>query len=146
MLSSSENLHIIESLGLIIVSHNNVLDQQSVERVITDLKSNPFFRKEYSILIDIRKANTELNFEEIEDLSHFVFENIDDTGLKKFAILTSESLLNKAVQYVRSYKHSSKYQVFSALEPALHWLKVPQDRKSQVEIKLKHLNTLKTNT
>ena len=141
MLSSSENLHIIESLGLIIVSHNNVLDQQSVERVITDLKSNPFFRKEYSILIDIRKANTELNFEEIEDLSHFVFENIDDTGLKKFAILTSESLLNKAVQYVRSYKHSSKYQVFSALEPALHWLKVPQDRKFQVEIKLKHLNT-----
>ena len=36
MLSSSENLHIIESLGLIIVSHNNLLDQQSVERVITD--------------------------------------------------------------------------------------------------------------
>lgn len=140
MLSSSENLHIIESLGLIIVSHNNLLDQQSVERVITDLRNNPFFRKEYSILIDIRNANTELNFEEIEDLSQFVFDNIDDTGLNKFAILTSESLLNKAVQYVRSYKHSSKYQVFSALEPALHWLKVPQDRKSQIELKLSYLN------
>ncbi|WP_372649824.1 hypothetical protein [Draconibacterium sp.] len=140
MLSSSENLHIIESLGLIIVSHNNLLDQQSVERVITDLKSNPFFRKEYSILIDIRKANTGLNFAEIEDLSHFVFDKIDDTGLNKFAILTSESLLNKAVQYVRSYKHSSKYQVFSALEPALHWLKVPQDRKSQIDLKLSYLN------
>ncbi|WP_321345081.1 hypothetical protein [uncultured Draconibacterium sp.] len=140
MLSSSENLHIIESLGLIIVSHNNLLDQQSVERVITDLKSNPFFRKEYSILIDIRKANTGLNFAEIEDLSHFVFENIDDTGLNKFAILTSESLLNKAVQYVRSYKHSSKYQVFSALEPALNWLKVPQDRKFQIDLKLSYLN------
>ncbi|WP_319590195.1 hypothetical protein [uncultured Draconibacterium sp.] len=139
MLSSSENLYIIESLGLIIVSHNNLLNQQSVERVITDLKNNPFFRKEYSILVDIRNANTELNFEEIEDLSQFVFDNIDDTGLNKIAILTSESLLNKAVQYVRSYKHSSKYQVFSALEPALHWLKVPQDRKSQVEIRLKHL-------
>ncbi|WP_297098879.1 hypothetical protein [uncultured Draconibacterium sp.] len=140
MLSSSENLHIIESLGLIIVSHNNLLDQQSVERVITDLKSNPLFRKEYSILIDIRKANTGLNFAEIEDLSHFVFDKIDDTGLNKFAILTSESLLNKAVQYVRSYKHSSKYQVFSALEPALHWLKVPQDRKSQIDLKLSYLN------
>ena len=140
MLSSSENLHIIESLGLIIVSHNNLLDQQSVERVITDLKSNPFFRKEYSILIDIRKANTGLNFAEIEDLSQFVFDNIDDTGLNKFAILASESLLNKAVQYVRSYKHSSKYQVFSALEPALHWLKVPQDRKFQIDLKLSYLN------
>ncbi|WP_372649106.1 hypothetical protein [Draconibacterium sp.] len=140
MLSSSENLHIIESLGLIIVSHNNLLNQQSVERVITDLKNNPFFRKEYSILIDIRKANTELNFVEIEDLSQFVFDNIDDTGLNKFAILTSELLLNKAVQYVRSYKHSSKYQVFSALEPALHWLKVPQDRKSQIDLKLSYLN------
>ena len=140
MLSSSENLHIIESLGLIIVSHNNLLDQQSVERVITDLRNNPFFRKEYSILIDIRNAKADLNFVEIEDLSHFVFDNIDDTGLNKFAILTSESLLNKAVQYVRSYKHSSKYQVFSALEPALHWLKVPQDRKSQIELKLSYLN------
>ena len=139
MLSSSENLHIIESLGLIIVSHNNLLNQQSVERVITDLKNNPFFRKEYSILIDIRKANADLNFVEIEDLSQFVFENIDDTGLNKFAILTSDSLLNKAVQDVRSYKHSSKYQVFSALEPALHWLKVPQGRKSQVELKLSYL-------
>ena len=140
MLSSSENLHIIESLGLIIVSHNNLLDQQSVERVITDLISNPFFRTEYSILIDIRNANTELNFAEIEDLSHFVFDNIDDTGLDKFAILASESLLNKAVHYVISYKHSSKYQVFSALEPALHWLKVPQDRKSQIDLKLSYLN------
>ena len=112
MLSSDENIHIIESLRLIIVSHNNLLDQQSVERVITDLKSNPFFRKEYSILIDIRNANTQLNFAEIEDLSHFVFDNIDHTGLKKFVILASESQLNKAVQYVRSYKHSSKYQFF----------------------------------
>jgi len=140
MLSSSENLHIIESLGLIIVSHNNLLDQQSVERVINNLKSNPFFQKEYSILIDIRKANADLNFVEIEDLSQFVFENIDDTGLNKFAILTSDSLLNKAVQYVRSYKHSSKYQVFSALEPALHWLKVPQNRKPQIELKLGYLS------
>ncbi|WP_319503275.1 hypothetical protein [uncultured Draconibacterium sp.] len=140
MLSSSENLHIIESLRLIIVSHNNLLDQQSVERVITDLKSNPFFRKEYCILIDIRSANTELNFEEIEDLSNFVFDNIDDTGLNKFAILASESQLNKAVQYVRSYKHSSKYQVFSALEPVLHWLKVPQNRKTQIELKLAYLS------
>ena len=139
MLSSSESLHIIESLGLIIVSYNNLLDQQSVEQVITNLKSNPFLRKEYFILIDIRNANTELNFVEIEDLSNFVFDNIDDTGLNKFAILASESLLNKAVQYVRSYKHSSKYQVFSALEPALHWLKVPQDRKTQIELKLGYL-------
>ncbi|WP_297097143.1 hypothetical protein [uncultured Draconibacterium sp.] len=141
MLSSSENLHIVESLGLIIVSHNNLLDQQSVERVINNLKSNPFFQKEYSILIDIRNASTELNFKEIEDLSHIVFDNIDDTGLNKFAILTSESLLNKAVQYVRSYKHSSKYQVFSALEPALYWLKVPQERKSQIELKLGYLSS-----
>ncbi|WP_321995573.1 hypothetical protein [Draconibacterium orientale] len=140
MLSSSENLHIIESLGLIIVSHNNLLDQQSVERVITDLKNNPFFRKEYSILIDIRNANTKLNFEEIEDLSHFVFDNIDETGLGKFAILASESQLNKAVQYVRSYRHSSKYQVYSRLEAALHWLKVPQNRIPQIELKLGYLS------
>ena len=83
-----------------------------------------------------------MNFEEIEDLSHFVFDNIDHTGLKKFAILASESQLNKAVQYVRSYKHSSKYQVFSALEPALHWQKVPQNRKTQIELKPGYLSRL----
>ena len=68
MLFSNENIHIIESLVLIIASHNNLLNQQSVEKVITDLKSNPIFRKEYSILIDIRNVTTELNFEKIEDL------------------------------------------------------------------------------
>lgn len=140
MLSSNENVHIVESLGLIIVSHNDLLNQQSVERVISTLKSNPFFSKEYCILIDIRNATTGLNFEEIEDLSNFVFDNIDDTGLNKFAILASESQLNKAVHYVRNYRHSSKYQVFSNLEAALHWLKIPQDRKPQVEIKLGYLN------
>ena len=68
MLFSNENIHIIESLVLIIASHNKLLNQQSVKKVITDLKSNPIFRKEYSILIDIRNVTTELNFEKIEDL------------------------------------------------------------------------------
>ena len=81
MLFSNENIPIIESLVLIIASHNNLLNQQSVEKVITDLKSNPIFRKEYSILIDIRNVTTELNFEKIEDLSHFLFDNINETDL-----------------------------------------------------------------
>jgi len=136
---SNENFHIIESLGLVIVSHNNLLNQDSVNNVITKIKSNPFFNEEYFVLIDIRNAKVELDSEEIEKLSDFVYANLKETGLKKFAILTSESQLNKAIEFVRYYRHSSKFQIFSNLEAALYWLKKPQQNKQQIEIKLNYL-------
>jgi len=136
---SNENFHIIESLGLVIVSHNNLLNQDSVGNIITKIKSNPFFKEEYFILIDIRNAKIELDSEEIENLSDFVYDNLKDTGLKKFAIIASESQLNKAVGFVRSYKHSSKFQIFSNIEAALYWLKKPQQNKEQIEIKINYL-------
>lgn len=136
----AENIHIIESLRLLIVAHNSLLNQQSVGNVIAELKTNPFFTEDYFVLIDIRNADTKLTIEEIEDLSSFVYKNIDGTGLKKFAILATKSQTNKTVHFVRNYKHSSKYQVFSTLEAALFWLKIPQDRKSQIEIKLDYLH------
>lgn len=140
MMPKAENIHIIESLRLVIVTHNSLLNQQSVSNVITELGSNPFFQEEYFVLIDIRNADTNLTIEEIEHLSSFVYENLNETGLKKFAILATKSQINKTVHFVRNYKHSSKYQVFSSLEPALFWLKIPQERKSQIEIKLDYLH------
>ena len=136
----AENIHIIGSLGLLIVAHNSLLNMQSVSNVIIELKNNPFFQEEYSVLIDIRNADTNLTIEEIEDLSSFVYENLNGIEVKKFAIIATESQTNKTVHFVRNYKHSSKYQVFSTLEAALFWLKVPQDRKSQIEIKLNYLH------
>ena len=136
---SNENFHIVESLGLVIISHNNLLNQDSVDNIITKIKSNPFFKEEYFVLIDIRNAKIELDSEEIDNLSDFVYANLKETGLKKFAILASELQLNKAVDFVRSYKHSSKFQIFSNLEAALYWLKKPQQNKQQIEIKLNYL-------
>ncbi len=141
MMPKAENIHIVESFRLVIVSHNGMLNKQSVSNVITELESNPFFQEEYFVLIDIRNADTNLTIDEIEDLSIFVYEKLNGTGVKKFAILATESQTNKTVHFVRNYKHSSKYQVFSMLEPALFWLKIPQDRKSQIEIKLDYLHT-----
>jgi len=137
---SNENFHIIESLGLIIVSHNNLLNQQSVEKIITEIKENPFFKEEYFVLIDIRNSYIKMTSEEVENMSDYVYDNLNETGLKKFAILASALQLNKAVEFVLNYKQSSKYQVFSTLEAALYWLKIPLQRKSQIEIKLDYLS------
>ncbi len=138
-MSSLENLHIVESLGLLIVSHNNLVDQSSVDKIITKIKSNPFFKEEYFVLIDITKANIQQSSEDIENLSNFVYDNLKETGLKKFAILATSAQLNRAVEFVHNYKQSSKYQVFSTLEAALNWLRIPQQNKQQIEIKINYL-------
>ena len=139
---SNENFHIIESLGLIIVSHNHLLDQISVEKIINEIKSNPFFKEEYFVLIDIRRANIKMNSEDIQDLSNYVYDILKETVLKKFAILASESQMNKTVEFIRAYRESSKYQIFLSLHAALSWLSIPVERKHQVQVKLNYLETL----
>lgn len=139
MKHKSEHIFILESLSLVIVSHNSMLNEHSVGNVITELKNNPFFQEKYVVLIDIRNADTKISVDEIEKLSSFVYENLDGTDLKKLAILSTTQQINKTVQFVRNYKRSSKYQVFSTLDAALHWLKVPLQKKSEVEIKLQYL-------
>ncbi len=99
-------------------------------------------REDCFVLIDIRKAIIELDSDEIADLSNFVYEHLGHTSLRKFAILSPNAHLSKTVQFVRNYKHSSKYQVFTTLEPLLNWLKIPQSRKRQIQIKLDHFNQL----
>jgi len=141
-MSSVENIHIIESLRLLLVSHHNLLNQESIGRTIAEVNTNPFFREEYLILIDIRNAKIEIDTDEIEELATFVFEKLGHTALQKFAVLASNAQTDKTVHFVRNYKHSSKYQIFSTLEAALNWLKIPQQRKSQIQLKLDYLSQL----
>jgi len=141
-MSSVENIHIIESLRLLLVSNHDLLNQESIGRTIAEVHINPFFREEYIILIDIRNAKIEIDTDEIEELATFVFEKLGHTALQKFAVLATNAQTDKIVQFVRSYRHSSKYQVFSTFEAALNWLKIPQQRKSQVQLKLDYLKQL----
>ena len=97
---SNENFHIIESLGLVIVSHYNLINQDSVDKIIKEVNRDPFFREDYFVLLDIRNAKIELNSEDIENLSNFVYDNLKDTGLKEFAILASELQQNKDIEFV----------------------------------------------
>lgn len=144
-MSSVENIHIIESLRLLLVYHHNLLNQKSIGRTIAEVHTNPFFREEYLILIDIRNAKIEIDTDEIEALATFVYEKLGHTALQKFAVLASNAQTSKTVQFVRNYKHSSKYQVFSTLEAALNWLKIPLQRKSQIQLKLDYLKQLSSN-
>ncbi|WP_163717592.1 hypothetical protein [Mangrovibacterium lignilyticum] len=122
-----------------IISHRNLLNKETIGRIITEINAIPFLREDYFVLIDIRKAIIELDSDEIADLSNFVYDQLDHR-LQKFAILSPNAHLSKTVQFVRNYKHSSKYQVFTTLEPLLNWLKVPQSRKYQIQIKLDYFN------
>jgi len=94
------------------------------------------------VIVDIRNANINMTEDDIEEVSTFVFENIQQNSIKKFAILvlTAEQT-TKAVEFVHHYKQSSLYQVFDFLDAALSWLKIPSANKSQIEIKLEYLTT-----
>ena len=138
-MGANENFQIIENLGLIIVSQNDKLNHERIETVISDLAGNPFFKRGYDVLIDVRNSVTKMKSGEIEIFRNFVFNNLTEIGINKFAILSRVSPIYKTVEFVRYYKQSSRYQVFSSLNAALYWLGIPVDRKLQVNIKLTYL-------
>lgn len=138
-MNSGDSFHFVESLGLIIVSHHDALQQQNIDKVLSEFEVNPYFAKGVNVLIDVRKANIVSNMEEIKAISLLVYRKLNGSKLEKLAILTDTPQLNKVVKFVKVYKQSSKYQVFPNLEGAMHWLKIPMNRKTQIEVKLDYL-------
>ena len=137
----NSNYLIDKNLKLILVSHKNELTQYEIKKNIQSLKENPYLESDYSVIVDIRNAIVNMTEDDIEEANTFVYENSQQSGLKKFAILvlTAEQT-SRAVEFVHHYKQSSFYQVFKSLDAALSWLKIPSVNKSQVEIKLEYLN------
>jgi len=138
-MSLGDSFHFIESLKLIVVSHHSNVEQQNVERILNEFDTNPYFLKADKALIDMRKANIKVDSEAIKETSSLVYQKLNDKGIDKLAILIDTPQINKVVEYVKAYQQSSKYQVFANLEGALHWLKIPADRKEQIEVKLNYL-------
>lgn len=138
-MKSVDSFHFIESLGLIIVSHHSQMQQQNVESILKEFETNPFFSKADKVLIDMRKAEIKVDLDEIKETSALVYSNLNDKGIDKFALLVDTPQINKVVEFVKAYQESSKYQVFPNLEGAMHWLKIPAERKNQIEVKLGYL-------
>lgn len=140
-MNTGDSFHFIESLSLIIISHHDVLQQQNIEKVLAQFEVNPFFAKGVNILIDVRKANITVYLDEIKAISTLVYTKLNDSRIEKLAILTDTPQINKVVEFVKSYKQPSKYQVFANIEGAMHWMKIPNERKTQIEVKLDYLVT-----
>ena len=138
-MNSGDSFHFIESLKMIIVSHHSNVEQQNVESILNEFDTNPYFLKANLALIDMRKANIKVDSEVIKETSSLVYKKLNDKGIDKLAILIDTPQINKVVEYVKAYQQSSKYQVFANLEGAMHWLKIPADRKEQIEVKLNYL-------
>ena len=138
-MNSNDNFHIIENMGLIVVSHDDMFSQEKIKDVILDLVSNPFFKRGYDVLIDIRNSVIILTSKEIEVLRKFIINYLKEFGINKFALLSTSSRINTAVEFVRHYRQSSRYRVFSSTDDALYWLGIPYERKPQVKIVLTYL-------
>lgn len=136
---NSDNFHIIESLNLLLVSHHSTFKKENIESILNEFDVNPFFTNGVKALIDMRKAVILANMDEIKEISVLVFEKLKDRNIDKLAILIDTSQINKVVEFVKAYQQSSNYQVFAKLEGALHWLKIPSERKEQIEVKLDYL-------
>ena len=117
------------------------MPKYEIIKIIQSAKENPHLESDYSVIVDVRNAHINMTEDDIEEASTFVYENSQQFGIKKFAILvlTAEQT-TRAVEFVHHYKQSSFYQVFKSLDAALSWLKIPAVNKSQVEIKLEYLN------
>jgi len=135
-MNSNDSFQIIEGLKLIVVVHKNIITINSISQIIQEVLHNPYFKSDYSVIIDIRNANIKMSSDEIEETSKFVFDQLHHIDLKKLAIIATMAQTKKAVEFVRFYRESSKYQVFTSMEAALHWLKIPIIRKSQIALRL----------
>lgn len=138
-MNTNDSFHLIESLNLLIVSHHNTLHQRNVETILHEFDVNPFFAKGVIVLIDMRKADIMVDSDEIKEVSSLIFKKFNDRNIKKLAILIDAPQINKVVEFVKLYQQSCKYQVFANLESAMHWLKIPSERKEQIEVKLEYL-------
>lgn len=138
-MNSGDSFHFIESLKLIVVSHHSNVEQQNVESILNEFDTNPYFSSADKVLIDMRKAEIKVDSEVIKKTSTLVYNKLSGKGIQNLAILIDTPQINKVVEYVKAYQQSSKYQVFANLEGALHWLKIPADRKEQIEVKLNYL-------
>jgi len=143
-MNSNNSFQIVQGLRLVIVVHRNNLTREGISEMLNDVLQNPFFQSDFSVVIDIRNAEISMETDEIEGISKLAYGQLSKTGLKKLAILTKTlSQTNKAVEFVRFYKESTKYQVFTTLEAALHWLHIPMERKTQIEVRLGWMNSRK---
>ena len=138
-MDTNKNFHIIRNLGLIIVSHDEIINQESIETVLSGLIGNPFLKHNYKVLIDVRNSVIKMTTEEINILSSFAFNKLKAIGIKKFALLVTTSQINEALEFVDYYRQPKKYRVFSSFDSALYWLGIPIERKSQVKIILIYL-------
>lgn len=138
-MGAKDKIQIIESLGLVLVSHNDTLNQESVEKIITGIVCNPFIKDEYNVLIDIRNSIIKITSEEIEFLSNFFYENLKEYGFKKIAILATVIQTSKVEEFIHYFRQSSRYQVFSFADSAVNWLGIPVERKALVKIKLTYI-------
>lgn len=136
---SGNSYHFIESLRLLIVCHHSKMRQQNVESILREFETNPFFAQADKVLIDMRKAEIKVDSDEIKATSSLVYKKLNGKNIEKYAILIDAPQINKVVEYVKTYQQSSKYQVFAILEGAMHWLKIPAERKEQIEVKLAYL-------
>jgi|GEM_PF-1112483 len=145
MQDENSNFLIDENLKLILISHKNELTQYEIKKIIQSVKENPLLESDYSVIVDIRNAHINMTEDDIEEASTFVYENSQQSSLKKFAILvlTAEQT-TRAVEFVHHYKQSSLYQVFNFLDAALSWLKIPSVNKTQISIKLEYFNNLQS--
>ncbi|QGY47623.1 hypothetical protein GM418_29330 [Maribellus comscasis] len=138
---NSHHILITERLKLVIVTHKNVLTQESIQLFVQEVLQNPFFKPDYNVLIDIRNSVINMSIGEIEECSNHLFQQLNKIKLKKLAILTkTASQAIKAVEFVHFYKQSSLFQVFSSIEATLSWLEIPIIRKSQIKLKLYYLS------
>jgi hypothetical protein len=104
----NSNFLINESLKLILVSHKNELNQFEIKKVIQSVKDNPYLEYDYSVIVDIRNAHINMTEDDIDEASIFIFENLQQSGIKKFAIIVlKEEQRSKSVEFVNHYEQSS---------------------------------------
>lgn len=131
--------HIIESLGIILI-HKKKCTSSELKTLIHEIVQNPFFKKDFNVIFDLRDTEFKLSSKDIKSCSNYLEANLPLKETNKLALVTkSPEQTRKAIDFLLCYKGKPDCKVFTDIEKAFGWMNF----KNKVFIVNSRLNYLR---
>ncbi len=118
--------------GLIRADYSGLIDRQALQECIKKLFNNPAFNSGFDGVSDFRKANLEMNYDELEKFRAWLDQQeTNSTG--RWAVLVSTDLGYGTIRVweVLSEGYHESLRVFRKEDEALSWLMEKQNNSAQ---------------
>jgi|GEM_PF-1277514 len=139
MKASFANYEIIPELGLITESYTGITNISDVIRVREKFNDDENYSSSFNRLTDFRNTRLKMNHDDIMSFIKYSRDKMVDGDIIRHSAILTSTPNETAISYLLRIKQNGLpflIEVYSTVEAALRWIKVPQDKKYIVEAAL----------